>query len=499
MSSEHYVVKDLPFYEEARAANTKARQDQLAKREKKRKEGTLRQSLGGSRPTSSSTTHPPSKKKFVTRPAKKALNLSLSSSSHSLTSEESGPSQDSIGLPSMKGRWNQEPEPMVPYINLEPEEEEAQMAPNLRVSFKERQRKRLSEALSTTPLPAKKSRSKVPREEPIPDVPMVQVPFYDIVRSCQELVVRPSTDDTCPMGDRGPTATLGGNAKEKDVSATPSRWEEIAALLRAVPCFTASEPPASGVDEFFLFSHHHFINLRGNPRIAGMVRPSHVTLESTPQCTYPLLKYTTEEMAKVVGFTPFCPSLPNFPTLIPILLLFQGVAAIHSLMQQRSSLRKWLEVAESMLVFLTRQIDNSEELHTQLVRVKNEMTDVRIVAANAEKMLKELQEEVQMAKVEARRMREKKEVVEAKCKDVEQERNQLKKELEGLRAMSEAQKKQLEELQVGFTIEKKTLTEDYQKQVDEIFLLVVQALFDRLTRPQVVHLPTFLWLFPAFS
>ena len=106
---------------------------------------------------------------------------------------------------------------------------------------------------------------------------------------------------------------------------------------------------------------------------------------------------------------------------------------------------------------------------------------------------------MQAEKAEARRMGEEKEVVEAKCKDVEQERNQLKKELEGLRAMSEAQKKQLEELQVGFTIEKKTLTEDYQKQVDEIFLLVVQALFDRLTRPQVVHLPTFLWLFPAFS
>ncbi|WJZ98505.1 hypothetical protein VitviT2T_017021 [Vitis vinifera] len=63
---EHYVVKDLPFYEEARAADTKARQDQLAKRAKKRKEGTLRQALGGSHLASNSTTHPSSKKKSIT-------------------------------------------------------------------------------------------------------------------------------------------------------------------------------------------------------------------------------------------------------------------------------------------------------------------------------------------------------------------------------------------------------------------------------------------------
>lgn len=152
-----------------------------------------------------------------------------------------------------------------------------------------------------------------------------------------------------------------------------------------------------------------------------------------------------------------------------------------------------------MLVFLTQQIDNSEKLHTQLVRVKNELAASRIVVAYAKKMLKELQEEMQMTKVEVHQMGEEKEVAEAKCKDIEQEKNQLKKELEDLRAVSDAHKKQLEKLQVGFTVEKETLTEDYQKQVDEMFLLVIRALFDRPTRPRVVHLPTFLWLFPGFS
>ncbi|RVW19168.1 hypothetical protein CK203_093893 [Vitis vinifera] len=47
---EHYVVKDLPFYEEARAEDSKTKDDQLAQREKKCQEGTLRQALSSSRP-----------------------------------------------------------------------------------------------------------------------------------------------------------------------------------------------------------------------------------------------------------------------------------------------------------------------------------------------------------------------------------------------------------------------------------------------------------------
>lgn len=92
------------------------------------------------------------------------------------------------------------------------------MAPNMRVGFKERQHKRLPD---TRP-PTKNSHLEVPCEEPVPDVPMVQVPHFDTVRPCQELVVRPSIEDTFQVGDEAPIATLGGNAREKDVPATPS-------------------------------------------------------------------------------------------------------------------------------------------------------------------------------------------------------------------------------------------------------------------------------------
>lgn len=62
---------------------------------------------------------------------------------------------------------DQELESFVPFIDLKPEKEEAtkEMAPNLRVDFKERHRKRLLNALLATPPPTKKSLLEAPREE----------------------------------------------------------------------------------------------------------------------------------------------------------------------------------------------------------------------------------------------------------------------------------------------------------------------------------------------
>ena len=101
-------------------------------------------------------------------------------------------------------------------------------------------------------------------------------------------------------------------------------------------------------------------------------------------------------------------------------------------MRQQSLLLKWLEVAESMRVFLTQQIDNSEELCAQLVGVENELTTVWKAIADTEKLLKELKKGMQVANAEACRMGEENEAAKAKCKDAEQERDQLKKELEEL-------------------------------------------------------------------
>ena len=127
-------------------------------------------------PTTSSTAHPLSKKKSVPRHAEQTLDLFPSSSSSSL-SVDVGTNWNSIRSPLVGDIPNRELRLVVLYIILELEEEEedleAQMAPNLRVGFKERHCKRLSEALLTTPPLAKKTRLEVSHEEPILDAPMV--------------------------------------------------------------------------------------------------------------------------------------------------------------------------------------------------------------------------------------------------------------------------------------------------------------------------------------
>lgn len=63
MPDEHFVLRDLPFYEEAHKADAKARQERLEQRENKRQEGTLQRAPGKKGHMQSVTTHLPIEKK----------------------------------------------------------------------------------------------------------------------------------------------------------------------------------------------------------------------------------------------------------------------------------------------------------------------------------------------------------------------------------------------------------------------------------------------------
>ena len=154
---EHHVLKDLSFYKEARVVDAKTQQNWLDQREKKRQEGTLRQASGVSRPTTSSTAFPSTKRKSVPQLVEKELDLSPFACTPSF-SFTAGTAQDSTGSPSVGA--NQELEPVVSCIILEPEEGEEDMTQNLRASFKERQCKCLFESLLATSLLAKRIHSK---------------------------------------------------------------------------------------------------------------------------------------------------------------------------------------------------------------------------------------------------------------------------------------------------------------------------------------------------
>ena len=63
VAGEHFVLKDLPFYTEARKADAQARKALLNEREKKRQERTLRRAPGGKRSAPSPPASAPTGKK----------------------------------------------------------------------------------------------------------------------------------------------------------------------------------------------------------------------------------------------------------------------------------------------------------------------------------------------------------------------------------------------------------------------------------------------------
>ncbi|RVW57994.1 hypothetical protein CK203_113323 [Vitis vinifera] len=71
---EHFILKDLPFYEKAREADVKARQERLEQREEKRQEGKLKKAPDEKSCGPSSRARPPPKKKKK-KPLPKRLRL----------------------------------------------------------------------------------------------------------------------------------------------------------------------------------------------------------------------------------------------------------------------------------------------------------------------------------------------------------------------------------------------------------------------------------------
>ena len=75
VSGEHFVLKDLSFYTDARKADVRARKARLNEREEKMQEGTLRKAPGDKRPASTPTAVAPTKKKKKTLKKGKEIKL----------------------------------------------------------------------------------------------------------------------------------------------------------------------------------------------------------------------------------------------------------------------------------------------------------------------------------------------------------------------------------------------------------------------------------------
>lgn len=158
---EHYILKDLPFYEVARATNSKVCQDCLEQKKKKHQDGTLRQAPTTNRLTSSSTVHSSAKKKGpITQPIQRAPtppsappSPSISASSAFLSSFAANTEPDTgIDLLFASTKLDIRVELVVPLIAWE-EEEEEDMDANLRVGSRKDSTSAYPNPLQLSPLP----------------------------------------------------------------------------------------------------------------------------------------------------------------------------------------------------------------------------------------------------------------------------------------------------------------------------------------------------------
>lgn len=151
--SEHFVQKDFPFYKVVRLVDIEAHQARLEKREKKLQEGTLRQTPAASRPTSSSTTCPFTNNKKIPTTRLFQGARTLPSTPPSSPSAFSSSSSSFFSVPSSEPEIGVDQ--VLPPIVYE-EEEEGNMASNLRVEFWERQCKHLFESIAVSTTPSKR-------------------------------------------------------------------------------------------------------------------------------------------------------------------------------------------------------------------------------------------------------------------------------------------------------------------------------------------------------
>ena len=184
---EHYILKDLPFYEEAREADARACQECLDQMEEKRQDEKLRRAPGEKDWVSSSAACSSAKKKKSSAKVVKVLtSVPTSPSSSTLSSSTSmdssiPDSKGGSGLPDFErsdsGPRHSEPEPIALSVINELEVDEGMMT-DLRAGFKERHRKRLHEAIKVN---ASLTKRTCPEGEPMKDASLMLGPPPNVV------------------------------------------------------------------------------------------------------------------------------------------------------------------------------------------------------------------------------------------------------------------------------------------------------------------------------
>ena len=191
------------------------------------------------------------------------------------------------------------------------------------------------------------------------------------------------------------------NDKDALINSHALSWEEIAKLLKQVPCFTEFEPHLADLMDFFWLTHQFFMDIIGNPSITVVVNLPCGTSEFVLSHIQLMEDYTIFETAKVVSPAPSQFESSQCLTFNICFNIVQVVAGICNLMRQRALVFKRLEVTKAMRAFFAQRLGSNEELRTQLKRAESNLATTQKATVDRAKLLKEADEERKVANVEA--------------------------------------------------------------------------------------------------
>lgn len=318
------MLKDLPFYEVSQVVDSKARQARLEQIEKKRQDGTLRQAPTINCSASNSTVRSLAKKKGpVIQPVQRSQTLSTASPSSSSLASSPSSSSSAASTKSKTGiersAVSTEPktwvESLVPLIACE-EEEDENMAVNLRTGFKERQFKHLSESI-TVNLPSFKR----PYLEPVLAIAPMPAPSAAATStnsaSNKRLLLAEEVGHQEPGRPSFGPEHLNDDSVEC-VASVPSHpkspltpnQKEIAKLMRQIPSFTEGEAPVHNMGVLFLVSRKVSMDLKSDPSLSFVARLPFGTSDIVISRILPMQDYTIFETAKMVSRFPLLFILP---------------------------------------------------------------------------------------------------------------------------------------------------------------------------------------------
>ncbi|KAL6332099.1 hypothetical protein AAG906_020780 [Vitis piasezkii] len=358
---EHFVLKDLPFYERAREADAKARQE-----------------------SSSCESGPSWPDHTVPEPED-------TSSSPQLETFHPGPSS---------------PQHQTDFVGLRVvhEPKEVRDMNDLRARLLRRHLKRLYDPIDLGPPSAKKVCPERGGEDAASEVPLSSSthpdeagPSATAARSEVQCSI-----DIIAFGDapivvetRGSKGVLDASIDEKAPdekssldAAVPPSWEELMEMLKGVSCFTDAEAPSTRMSDFFSLTKRVSLNIGGDPPAFVKAQLPFGTPESVVSCIQHLQEWTIPETVEVV------------------------VADIRYMMRTREQLFKRLEVVEAMRAFISQYLDNIEELRSRMEKVEAKLAAARKAMADGTEQLSQAEKEKGAIRAEAHTLKKEKEALE---------------------------------------------------------------------------------------